>query len=509
MATKESVLEALADALPLDLELGFYNVSTPPTPSPALFSAPPGQAEEKTFCETHFLAASSSEKDASRKTLLLFAIEVLVFTTQNLTTVFVSKADSTGYLHILKIQPGVPSIIQTICTTFLSYLVKQRLDGPRVVVSLFARSQNQYLFPGSVENSGKHVLDDRQLIKWWCRTLDPILRDYEAANVTPDLTGGSKISSEAFIIVPGCDRLDTRAFFPPSTKSEATSRWSNSYPRDLIVPDGSAPPRCVIPRFPDDPKARFLDELDSEISGSEPSSTGNWKSVKSLEQFWEMMSYRQECSAGRLVGFIWVVITQPQPTEISQLLATNGSTNPNEQSGLTLEQLPTPNQSQINSLDSVLPHLPLDDDKREPIQPASSPPPSSPLLPPTDDLNQRHSEKQDEAHQELFYNATNATPVSSPFLLLSSPHYETLTTHLLSSDFATQDLATQSTSTWIKRASELAGISDWGGSVMGRKPIIPVVQSKEVESREDVNVNVLTGIRRKKRRKLDGGGGGG
>ncbi|KAK5240099.1 hypothetical protein LTR16_011110, partial [Cryomyces antarcticus] len=62
----------------------------------------------------------------------------------------------------------------------------------------------------------------------------------------------------------------------------------------------------------------FLDELDEELPDASSSqinvspkkrSAGQWKSVKTLEQFWEMMAYRQECSSGRLVGFIWVVFT--------------------------------------------------------------------------------------------------------------------------------------------------------------------------------------------------------
>jgi regulator of Ty1 transposition protein 109 len=78
------------------------------------------------------------------------------------------------------------------------------------------------------------------------------------------------------------------------------------------------PARCLIPLFPDDPKSRFRDELDDESARSgEMKNTGNWKSVKNLEMFWEMMAFRQECSSGRMTGFIWLVsdVTPPKKVE--------------------------------------------------------------------------------------------------------------------------------------------------------------------------------------------------
>lgn len=39
-----------------------------------------------------------------------------------------------------------------------------------------------------------------------------------------------------------------------------------------------------------------------------------WKSIRTLDQFWDTMAFRQECSSGRMVGFIWLVFTPTQPT---------------------------------------------------------------------------------------------------------------------------------------------------------------------------------------------------
>jgi len=85
------------------------------------------------------------------------------------------------------------------------------------------------------------------------------------------------------------------------------------------------PPRCLIPHFPDDPKSRFLDELDDEMSRSQAKASGEWKTVKSLDVFWEMMAFRQECSAGRMVGFIWVVFTPEIVDDVGEPPASQAS----------------------------------------------------------------------------------------------------------------------------------------------------------------------------------------
>ena len=105
MAVPASLFDQLAEALPQDAAFTFYHYSTPPTKSPPLFAAPPHAKPERTYCESHFLAASIHAKDSLNASapdeLLVLAIEVLVYTTKHLTTIFVSKADSTGYLSLL------------------------------------------------------------------------------------------------------------------------------------------------------------------------------------------------------------------------------------------------------------------------------------------------------------------------------------------------------------------------------------------------------------------------
>ncbi|RJE18620.1 DNA damage response protein [Aspergillus sclerotialis] len=316
--------DLLAHVLPTDLRLTIRHLSSTPVKCEPLFAAPPGEDPETTFCENHYLSVSINPCDENAREIIIFGMEVLVYTTAHLTTVFISKADSTGFLHLLK-APRKVSLLRLISTTFLSFLVRTRQrEGVRLVLSLFARSQNQYLFPGSIKNAEKHVLDDRGLIKWWCRALDPILREYEPESThgsegpLDQTTESAKSSATAFLIIPGCDKFETRSFFPPSAKSDDKihPRWVNSYPREQLCRKPDAPPRCLVPRFPDDPKTRFLIDLDDELpepteTGGSGENSGQWLSVRSLDQFWELMSFRQECSAGRLVGFLWVVVNPP------------------------------------------------------------------------------------------------------------------------------------------------------------------------------------------------------
>ena len=151
-------------------EYKIHHLSTPPTKSDALFAAPPGQRPQRTHCESHFLtlsitsptSSSSSSIPTSSQTqgghVFVYAIEILVYTTATLTTLFVSKADSTGYLN-LKSAQSRQSPIRPVTSTFITWLaeIRQR-PGIPLVVSLFARAQDQYLFPGSVDHGAKHVL---------------------------------------------------------------------------------------------------------------------------------------------------------------------------------------------------------------------------------------------------------------------------------------------------------------------------------------------------------------
>ncbi|KAL8724738.1 MAG: hypothetical protein Q9166_007777 [cf. Caloplaca sp. 2 TL-2023] len=446
MAVDSSLESKLAASLPKNQRFTIHHLSTPPTPCPAIYSAPPGQKPEKTSCESHLLSVSVNHDDHR---IQVFALEVLIYSTHNLTTLFVSKADSTGYIHLLKLPKGTPSPVKTISSIFTQHLVEihQRKDR-QLVVSLFARAQDQYLFPGSIENPGKHVLDDRGLIKWWCRVLEPVLQ----ANKP-----NTHATAKAYLRVPSCDLHETRSFFPPHVRRTPSllSTWhANRDPlRDLAGRSPTFPERCLIPRFPDDPKSRFVDELDEELTEPPPESQtkaspskgkrpGRWKSVKSLEQFWELMAFRQECSSGRLVGFLWAVFT-PEGMEEQE-----GGMGPTPFSMKMV--VPTPNGSQEST-----PHNPpLSSPTKHPLSPT--------LFSPTSKYT---SDKRSVSSKSLIPPShTNPTT-----LVLPSKHYARINRLLLHLDYATLDLAAESSKRWIEDVGLCAERTNWGFEALGEK----------------------------------------
>ncbi|KAK5462443.1 hypothetical protein LTS15_002155 [Exophiala xenobiotica] len=497
MVPAPSLQSRLASILPQGLDVIAYHLSSSPASTTALFAPLPGQDEEPTICESHFLAICSPERSGVKE-ILVFAIEILIFTTPNLTTVFVSKADSSGFSSRLNASKGRPSVVAAVTSAFLDFLLEPRLNQSRVILSLFARSQHQYLFPGSIENPGKHVLDDRQLIKWWCRVLDKVLRLHSDTSDPP-------FSSSAHLLVPGCDKGETKAFFPPSSRQDSPSdpKWINSYPVELLVTDVANTPRHLVPRFPDDPKSRFLDDLDGDFIDNQ----GHWRSVKSLDQFWEMMSYRQECSAGRLVGFLWLVFSQGQTSH------TKLSERDQFSRGESLERLreqaslPTPGNSQAQESGHAGFGQQTPSDLSM-IRELDSPPPSSPLEVPHDEGPSTESADgnvndgcasaslaglTDEDVLQLHARRFNETFGE---LVLSNTQYQTLMDHLLQTDFAGEEKAAEATKSWIQKALALTGKAVFGLPVRGEH----VLSGSEGAERADLQrINVLTGVRKKRK----------
>lgn len=82
--------------------------------------------------------------------LLLTALEVQLFTspTSSTTTLYISKADTSGYA-LPSTLPSRP-YTKTLLSAFLTfYLDPQTRPTVNIDIHLFARSQNQYLFPDS------------------------------------------------------------------------------------------------------------------------------------------------------------------------------------------------------------------------------------------------------------------------------------------------------------------------------------------------------------------------
>ncbi|KAL1644385.1 hypothetical protein SLS58_004299 [Diplodia intermedia] len=509
-ASNASLSDLLAEALPQGANFTCYHISTPPTKCGPIFSAPPGARPERTYCESHFLNVSVTPDDEQQQRdqresgeVLVFAIEVLIYTTSHLTTIFVSKADSTGYLSLLQLPRTSSSPIRLISTTFVSWLVRHRQrPASRLVVSLFARSQDQYLFPGSIENPDKHVADDTALVKWWCKVLDPVLRTYTAevsgTPATETTAEKAQTTAQGHLIIPGFERNETLRFFPPSVRADPPEqkRWKHGHPLLDISRNPTAPPRCLIPHFPDDPKSRYMDELDDELpdggnaSVTSPSrGTGQWRSVRSLEQFWEMMSFRQECSSGRLVGFIWVVFT-PADVDTTSEASDNAD-------GAPLGPLSQSQQPITNSLAEMLaqpPTTPSRRDKKSPSTRSSSRTPrrrssklTGPVVPRLPRIKSSSSQTSNPDNATTTSASSTTGPSSSSIpesslyyvwpqhsrgtLVLDEKDYKRATDLLLNHNFAERAIAVVSTRKWIEEVAVLGsrgGNADWGVAVVGR-----------------------------------------
>jgi regulator of Ty1 transposition protein 109 len=533
LSASHSLQELLTAALPKDVPFTFYHYSTPPTRSAALYSAPPHLKPERTFCESQFLAVSIIPKDGAsigtKDELLVLAIEVLIYTTKHLTTIFVSKADSTGYLARLGLpreQAGSP--LKAICGTFVSWLARERQrEGKKLVVSLFARAQDQYLFPASIENKDKHVLDDRGLVKWWCKVLDPLVREYaveaERKTLTEQMKNGAvsigtlkeECTAKGHLIIPGFDPYDTLRYVPPPPEPTATRRWASSHPLLQIAPYPGAPPRCLVPHFPDDPKSRYLDELDEELpdrgsdamtaEGGTPSrSNGMWKSIKTLDQFWEMMAFRQECSSGRIVGFIWVVITPPtlsiaeedetqtEPSSFSQPVSHNES------------------QDSIAALVSPPKEKPTRNPKKPRRRKVNTETGPIPLIIPR--IKSTTSNLSTTSNGSTS-TSTKLPPERSTYftwpahtrgkVVFSTRDYNRAHEVLLQQNFATPAACARSTKRWKDEVAVLGGVVHWSWTVLGRKDVTQTAGGGVSAPQANI-VNTVIGVRKK--RKPDTGG---
>ncbi|KFA79906.1 hypothetical protein S40288_03736 [Stachybotrys chartarum IBT 40288] len=505
---EDSLRKTLAEILPKDHQFGIYHLSTPPRRVDALYSAPPNERPDRTYCENHFLAVSidaSSKPDDPKKPVLVLGVEIFIFTTAFSTTLFVSKADSTGYLQLLNLPKGTPSPIREVCAAFVAFLVgKRRRRDVQFVVSLFARAQAQYLFPGSSENSGKHVLDDRGLVKWWCRVLNPLLESPPRGALSP--WGNVK----GYLVVPGLDTYETRALVPRGS----TSHWCLEHPLEHISHYTRefdwVPPRCLIPKFPDDPKSRFRDELDEEAAKSGAMRTaGSWKSVKTLDMFWEMMAYRQECSSGRMTGFIWAVFDDvgEEKEDAAKLHTPNASF----QEGMPLPETP----KRETKFSCVTPTT----TPRKLFPPKTDPANGSPTKATSERKQSKKSKKKKKKKKKKLTgvivprkpkiktaqrNYLLDRPTTTAYYywplagrgdkIVDEADYKRIVELLLHLDFATLDKAAGSTRRWI---SEVGMGSGWGYEVMGTRAV--PTQTVAAAASTGAAVNNLSGLVKRKR----------
>ncbi|KAI0599206.1 histone acetylation protein-domain-containing protein [Biscogniauxia sp. FL1348] len=499
MADSNPLAEEIARVLHKDVKVSAYHLSTTPTIAdslcypPASHPAAEGQVGPterrpskplKTYCEKHFLAVSidtENDEPGSPKQVLILGLEIYIYTTAFSTIIFVAKADSTGYLHLLNLPKGAPSPIREITAAFMNFLVAtRRRPSKQLVVNLFARAQSQYLFPGSVKNKGKHVLDDRGLVRWWCRVLNPLLEEEEDIS-NKARKGWGHI--HGYLIIPGLDSYETRAFLPRT--SGASKNWTLGHPLEQMSPysrdpstfGNDIPPRCLIPTYPDDPKARFVEELE-EATSEKAKLLGGWKTPRTLDQFWEMMAFRQECSSGRMTGFLWVVFDPPSHSD-------------QPKSDLTADNPATTAEIEPTTLSA--------DSETSPAQKPKRKRPARKIL--SGRIIPR------KPHIKTHLRTQFPTRIETPHyywpeagrgqVVLNENGYKRAIELLTNLEFSTLAQATMSTARW---ANEVNAGEDWALRVIGERESVPQPVSTSSSGGGDVGVvNNLSGMIKRKR----------
>ncbi|KAK4683918.1 hypothetical protein P7C73_g6290, partial [Tremellales sp. Uapishka_1] len=238
---------------------------------------------------------------------------------------YISKADSTGYA------PSPLPLTRLLLVSFLRYFVQ---TIPTLRIHLFARSQNQYLFPNSIAGGKKKVLGGIGLCRWWKGVYEDVV---EAAAAGPTET---QTDIQLGFLLPSYDEAEARGLLG-SSRSRTEDRWAYRPPfhDDPAELEGVSLAQ-LIPSLPDDPKTRFLEELVVESAGPSLVPKKKDKEKEKLDpkevrkehlllarehakaaldklrpaEFWERMAFRQECISGDVTGFFSLLSTHPTRT---------------------------------------------------------------------------------------------------------------------------------------------------------------------------------------------------
>jgi regulator of Ty1 transposition protein 109 len=359
--------------------------------------------------------------------LLVAALEAFVFTIPQTasTLIYISKVDSTGYAPTLKTPtPRQPALTKTLLQAFLTYnLSKETAPTPRVFVQLFARSQNQYLFPNSIEGGAKRVIGGARLCGWW-KTLFEDVVDETIGRQAPDESQHSRPTYHLTYILPSYEEAEAKGIVGRSKKPlPAGIEWQYLPPYHPSTPstlnDLSSGTNLtiasLIPTFSDDPKARFLTEIleegalddtsrrtaqSSQPTGDEGShpakrrrlgATSSLSEIKkarkedheearadharilekvSYDEFWERMGFRQECASGDVTGFFGISMTPSDGERISQssLATSDGHDLLSETVGKKVDHEAHEESQHFHTANRPTPHMPAN-------KPYSVPPP--------------------------------------------------------------------------------------------------------------------------------------
>ena len=353
MNLRDSLLDALK-SLPGTREIHVHTLVSAPSKTQELF---PYASPRPRVWQQHIIVLASEQPSVAQPRIFVTAVEGYFYTIPSTRSgiLYVSKVDSTG-------QGKKPSPTGTIVKRLIRFYVnpdtRPNLGGTgglaeHVWVHVFARAQGQYLFPNSADFEGKKPLSDVKLCAWWKAILASVAEELSKRAGRKE---GERI--KLWHVLPGLNELEALQTLRPASTSfdppidPPSIAWTYGHPSTQKLDDAdSIPLPCpadgkggtsgsgfnlgrFIPSFEDDPKARFMDEIahttDSDVIKSPArkkakkaadedaheverkggSRTGELEKVTPGE-YWERMSFRQECVAGIVTGFFAMGYTSP------------------------------------------------------------------------------------------------------------------------------------------------------------------------------------------------------
>ena len=355
MNLRDSLLDALK-SLPGTRELHIHTLTSAPSRTHELF---PYASPRPRVWQQHIIVLASEQPSVAQPRVFVTAVEAYFYVIPSTRSgiLYVSKVDSTG-------QGKKPSPTSTIVKRLIQFYVnpdtRPNLAGAGGVseyvwVHVFARAQSQYLFPNSADFEGKKPLSDVKLCAWWKAVLASVAEELLKRTGRKE---GERI--KLWHVLPGLNELEAfQTLGSPSTNLNPSSSsdppsvtWTYGHPSTQKPDDAnSIPLPCpaggkggtsggglnlgrLIPSFEDDPKARFMDEIAHttssdvirspvrkkakkaanedihEVEGKDGSRAGELEKV-TPEEYWERMSFRQECVAGIVTGFFAMGYANP------------------------------------------------------------------------------------------------------------------------------------------------------------------------------------------------------
>lgn len=182
--------------------------------------------------------------------------------------------------------------------------------------------------------------------------------------------------------------------------------------------------------------------------------------VKTLERFWDMMAFRQECSSGRLVGFIWIVFTPPDVNNSEDDGQMDSQTS--IASAQSLDQSMPGTRSKSRAAGRQRKETSVSSEK---ICKRKLTGPIIPRLPRIKSGSSNLSTTPQPEESEYY----SWPRTSRGELVLDEKDYKRANDLLLRLDFATLTVATSSTKRWVDQVAVLARADEgWGITIVGR-----------------------------------------